>query len=293
MQPEKTFAADHAMKVVWGGMFLNILLAIIKFLTGVLGNSYALIADAIESTLDIMASILVWGGLRIAVKPADINHPYGHGRAEPLAAMAVAFMLLGAAIGIAIQSIREIITPHHAPAPFTLLVLALVVACKEIAFRFIFKAGKALESTSVKTDAWHHRSDALTSAAAFIGISIALIGGKGYECADDWAALSACLIIGLNGYRFLRVSLSELMDERVDPQIEAQLREIALKIEGVRNIEKCRFQKFGLFYYVDVHVRVDGNLTVYEGHRIAHQVKDALIASSLRINDVSIHIEPA
>jgi cation diffusion facilitator family transporter len=186
------------------GMAVNVLLAIIKIVTGIVGNSYALIADGIESTTDIISSLIVWTGLKISSLPADEDHPYGHGKAEPMAGMVVALALLGAAIFIAIQSVREIITPHYAPAWFTLLVLALVIGTKEALYRFVFKVGKELTSTAVKGDAWHHRSDAITSAAVFIGISIALIGGKGYESADDWAALLACSIILFNGYRIFR-----------------------------------------------------------------------------------------
>ena len=189
------------------GMAVNIVLAIVKIVTGIVGNSYALIADGIESTTDIVSSLVVWTGLKISSLPADEDHPYGHGKAESIAGMVVALALLAAAVFIAIQSVREIITPHHAPAWFTLLVLALVIGTKETLYRFVFKVGDELTSTAVKGDAWHHRSDAITSAAAFIGISIALIGGKGYESADDWAALLACAVILFNGYRIFRAAL--------------------------------------------------------------------------------------
>jgi len=191
------------------GMAVNVLLAIIKIVTGILGHSYALIADGIESTTDIISSLVVWTGLKISALPADEHHPYGHGKAEPMAGMVVAAALVGAAIFIAIQSVREIITPHHSPAWFTLLVLAVVIATKETLFRFVFKVGNELTSTAVKGDAWHHRSDAITSAAAFVGIAIALVGGNGYESADDWAALLACFIILFNGYRIFRDALDE------------------------------------------------------------------------------------
>ena len=221
------------------GMAVNVLLAIIKIVTGILGNSYALIADGIESTTDIISSLVVWTGLRISAIPADADHPYGHGKAESVAGMFVALALLGAAILIAVQSVREIITPHHAPAWFTLLVLAVVIATKESLFRFVFKVGRELTSTAVKGDAWHHRSDAITSAAAFVGIAIALIGGKGYESADDWAALLACLIILFNGYRIFRAALDEIMDAAVPDAFQTQVREMAAAVPDVVRIEKC------------------------------------------------------
>ena len=222
------------------GMAVNFVLAIVKIVTGIVGHSYALIADGIESTADIVSSIVVWTGLKISSLPPDDDHPYGHGKAESIAGLVVALALLAAAVFIAIQSVREIITPHHAPAWFTLLVLALVIATKETLYRFVFKVGDELTSTAVKGDAWHHRSDALTSAAAFIGISIALMGGPGYESADDGAALLACAIIVFNGYRIFRTALGEIMDAAVPNPMQKEIREIASSVTGVVRVEKCR-----------------------------------------------------
>ena len=275
------------------GMAVNVLLAIIKIVTGILGNSYALIADGIESTTDIISSLVVWTGLRISAIPADQDHPYGHGKAESVAGMFVALALLGAAILIAVQSVSEIITPHHAPAWFTLLVLALVIATKESLFRFVFKVGRELTSTAVKGDAWHHRSDAITSAAAFVGIAIALIGGKGYESADDWAALLACLIILFNGYRIFRAALDEIMDAAVPDAFQTQVREMAAAVPDVVRIEKCWVRKSGLGLFVEIHVEVDPKLTVARGHKIGHDVDARLKASTLRIQHVLVHVEPA
>lgn len=275
------------------GMAVNGVLAIVKIVTGVLGNSYALIADGIESTADIVSSFVVWLGLKISSLPPDDDHPYGHGKAEPIAGMIVALALLGAAAFIAIQSAREIITPHHTPAWFTLLVLVLVIATKETLYRFVFKVGDDLSSTAVKGDAWHHRSDAITSAAAFIGISIALIGGKGYESADDWAALLACAVIVFNGYRILRSALGEIMDAAVPEPIQKQIRELASSVPGVTGVEKCRIRKSGLGLIVEIHIEVDGELPVKRGHEIAHEVSNRLTSSALSIQQVTAHVEPA
>jgi len=271
---------------------INALLAGVKIAAGVLGNSYVLIADGIESTADIFSSVVVWGGLRVAVIPADENHPFGHGKAESVASVFVSLLLLGAALLIAVQSVHEILTPHRSPAWFTLPVLFAVIVIKETLFRLAFRAGSSIESTALKSDAWHHRSDALTSAAAFVGISISLVGGPGYESADDWAALIACGIITWNGLRLLRVALDEVMDAAVSPEVVAGVRKLAADVEGVIAIEKCRIRKSGLHLAVDIHVVVDGGLTVRRGHDIAHQVKDRLLQSQLRINDVTVHIEP-
>ena len=207
--------------------------------------------------------------------------------------MVVALALLAAAVFIAVQSVREIITPHHAPAWFTLLVLALVIGTKETLYRFVFKVGDELTSTAVKGDAWHHRSDAITSAAAFVGISIALIGGKGYESADDWAALLACAVILFNGYRIFRAALGEIMDAAVPNPLQNEIRELASSVPGVVRIEKCRTRKSGLGLFVEIHVEVDGDLTVRRGHEIAHEVSDHLKSSSLSIQHVVVHVEPA
>lgn len=272
---------------------INALLAGIKIAAGVIGNSSALIADGIESTADIFSSFVVWGGLRVSTIPADENHPFGHGKAEPIASVIVSILLLGAAMLIAVQSLHEIVTPHRTPAWFTLPVLLVVIVIKEALFRFAFRTGRSLESTALKSDAWHHRSDALTSAAAFVGISIALIGGPGYESADDWAALLACGVIAWNGLRLLRGALDEVMDASVSPDVVTEVRKLAADVDGVAAIEKCRIRKAGLHLTLDIHVMVDGNLSVYRGHEIAHQVKDRLLASQHRINDVTVHIEPA
>ena len=273
-------------------LLVNALLAAVKIATGILGNSYVLIADGIESTADIFSSLVVWSGLRVAVIPADENHPYGHGKAESVASVVVSMLLLGAALLIAAQSVREILTPHLAPAWFTLPVLLVVIVIKEILFRLAFRAGQSLESTALKSDAWHHRSDALTSAAAFVGITIALVGGPGYEGADDWAALIACGVIARIGLRLLRAALDELMDASVAPDVVAAVRRLAMDVENVRAIDKCRIRKSGLHLALDIHVVVDGELSVREGHDISHLVKDRLLASPHRIQDVTVHIEP-
>ncbi len=226
------------------------------------------------------------------MKPADAGHPFGHGKAESIAAVIVSLMLLGAGGLIAVQSIREIRTPHHAPAWFTLVALLAVIVIKETLYRSVFKVGHGLGSSSLKGDAWHHRSDALTSAAAFVGISIALVGGHGYESADDWAALAACSVIFWNGLRLLRAALDEVMDAAPSPEIVDLVKRVAGGVEGVAAIEKCRIRKSGLHLSMDIHVAVDSALSVDRGHAIAHQVKERLMESEHRINDVSVHIEP-
>ncbi len=274
------------------GLSVNVALAIVKLLTGIFGRSYALIADAIESMADAVSSIIVWRAMVIAEKPADKDHPYGHGKAEAIATAAIAVMLLGAALFICSRSANEIRIPHRAPKPYTLFVLLGVVLIKEGLFRFVGRVGEEVQSGAVKADAWHHRSDAITSAAAALGISISLVGGEAYRAADDWAAIFAAVIIAFNGYRLLRPALDELMDAAPKEDIAGRARAIALRVKGVRGVEKCFARKMGYSYWLDMHMEVDGGLSVAVAHELSHTVKDAVRAELPRVLDVTIHIEP-
>lgn len=291
--PNANFSLLSGSRMALLGAVVNSLLACVKITAGILGNSYALIADGMESTLDIFSSFLVWAGLRVASLPPDDTHPYGHGKAETLSAIGVALLLLTTSLFLAIKSVHEILTPHHAPAPFTLAVLMLVIIIKEYLFRRVLNQGSEIGSHAMASDAWHHRADAITSLGAFAGISVALIGGPGYESADDYAALLACGVIAFNGIRILGPALNEAMDTAPDPKIEQAIRSAAAAVEGVEGIEKCRVRKMGLEFYVDIHVLVDGDLQVRAGHAIAHAVKDAVRAEVRAVADVLVHIEPA
>jgi cation diffusion facilitator family transporter len=274
------------------GLLINVALAAAKFLAGLLGHSYALIADAIESLTDILSSAILWGGLRIANRPATDRHPYGYGKAESLAAAVVSLIILAAGVGIAIEAIREILTPHHAPAPFTLAVLAAAILIKEALFRYVRRVARATGSPAVHTDAWHHRADAITSAAAFIGISTALIGGPGWEVADDYAALLASAIIILNAARLLAPPVRELLDVQFQPVVE-QARVIAAENPRVLNVQKTMARKSGTQYWLDMHIWVDPEMSVRDAHTLAHAIKDAIRAANPSIQDILIHVEPA
>jgi cation diffusion facilitator family transporter len=274
------------------GLAINVVLATAKIGAGIVGNAYVLIADGIESALDIAGSAVIWGGLKFAARPPDETHPYGHGKAEPIAAIVVSIGVLVAAFGLAIQSVREIFLPHHAPAPYTLVVVIVAVVVKEILYRYVIQVGRNVESTAVQTDAWHHRTDALTSVAAFIGITVALIGGEPWRSADDWAALFACGLIGANGYRLLKPALHEIMDTAPRGDIVDLVQRAARSVPGALEVEKCFLRKMGLSFYADLHVRVDGNISVRKGHHIAHEVKRAIQEADPRIADVLVHIEP-
>lgn len=284
---------ETAVKATYFSIISNASLAIIKWLAGYFGNSYALIADAIESTTDIFASFLVLFGIKYSNRPADKNHPYGHGRAEPLITFLVVGFLIASAVIIAHESWVNIHTPHDLPKPFTLFILGAIIIWKEISFRIVIKRSKETHSSSLKADAWHHRSDAITSIAAFIGISVALFFGKGYESADDWAALFASGFILYNSYLIFRPALGEIMDEHLYDDLIVTIREKALEVDGVIGTEKCFIRKAGMKFHVDLHATVDANITVKKGHDIAHDLKDYLRKEIPQLGHVLIHIEPS
>ncbi|MHA3787077.1 cation diffusion facilitator family transporter [Flavobacterium hauense] len=283
---------NKGLQTTFVGIVVSGILAILKALGGIFGNSYALIADAIESTADIFTSSMLWLGLKWASKPADEDHPYGHGKAEALIAIGIALALTVAAFVIGKESVHNIMTPHKSPKAYTLIILLVVIATKEILYRYVKKVGIAINSEAIKADAFHHRSDAITSAAAFIGISISLIGGKGYEAADDYAALLASAIILINVYQIARPAIGELLDEDLDPALNERVRELAAEINGVTNVEKCHTRKMGVLNHADLHIWVDGNLSVTEGHTISHAVKDHIQKVLPQFIEVMIHIEP-
>lgn len=289
---QESGAESRGIKAAQLGLFVNTCLIVVKLLAGILGNSYALIADAAESSTDVVASLIVWRGLQITTRVPDASHPYGYGRAESLAAATVALMLLGAAAGIAIAAVREIMTPHHSPAPFTLVVLALVIIAKETAFRRVLRVGHETGSTAVQVDAWHHRSDAITSAAAFVGISLALWGGPEWASADDWAALVATGIIAFNGTHMLRSALNDLMDRSPDTALVEQIQQAAQSVDGVVRFEKLRVRKFGLAYFVDLHVQADPRMSLFDAHVLSGKVKRAIRDAVPAVTDVLVHMEP-
>ncbi|MBX3405653.1 MAG: cation transporter [Phycisphaeraceae bacterium] len=298
----------RAQRVAVVGLLVNIALAGVKLVAGLVGHSYALVADAVESMTDILGSVVIWGGLRIGARPADENHPWGHGKAESLAALVVAAMVLAAGIGIGIKSIDEIITPHHGPAPFTLVVLVVVVVVKELLFRRVLRIAREEESGAAEVDAWHHRSDAITSAAAFIGISIALFGERlfggaaaasgapsRWASADDYAALLASAVIIYNGWRLMRVPLRDLMDEEgphATGSVIGPARDTAMAVPGVLDIEKVRARRSGSRWFLEMHVEVDPAMPVREAHAVGGRVRAAVRGRVPRVADVLVHVEP-
>lgn len=289
--------AAEGQKVILTGVLLNLVLSTGKIAGGLIGRSNALIADGIESLLDLFSSLLMWVALKYAAKPPDEDHPYGHGKAESVSSLIGALVLAVAGALIAHNSIMQLIAAAHGasvhlPSPWTLLILIGVIGLKETLYQFMARRARKIGSNALLADAWHHRSDAVTSIAAFIGISISLLGGHGYEVADDWAALFACVVIFYSSYNMLKLSLGDVMDARVSPDAEKTVMNITCAVPGVISAEKCRVRKSGLSYIADLHIRVGGDISVRQGHAISHLVKDKLMASALPLEDVTVHVEP-
>ena len=283
---------EKGIRTAQTGLLVNAVLAVTKVVSGVIGNSYALIADGIESTADLLSSTIVWSGLAIASRDPDADYPFGYGKAESLAAATVSLMLIGAAIAIAILAVREIVTPHHAPAPFTLVVLVGVVLVKEILYRRVQAVGHAVDSDALRADAWHHRSDAITSLAAFVGISIAIVGGEGWEPADDWAALVAASVILWNGQRLLRPAIAGLMDRSAAPTMISRVHDIAASVANVRAVEKVIVRRAGTVYFADLHVEADPDMSLRDAHAVSHEVKAAIMHQLPNVRGVLVHMEP-
>lgn len=275
------------------GIIVSAMLAVIKAVGGILGNSYALLADAIESTTDIFTSGMLLLGLYWSSRPADKDHPYGHGKAEALTSLGISLALVIAAVIIGIKSVENIMTPHKMPETYTLFILIIVILTKEALFRFVLKTGKELNNNAVKADAIHHRSDVITSAAAFIGISIGIIGGPGYEVADDYAALFASVIILVNAYVIARPAIGELLDEDLDPKLNKTITALAESVDGVVRVEKCFIRKMGVSNIADLHIWVNKDLSVERGHSIAHSVKRKIQEHHPQFAEVMIHVEPS
>jgi cation diffusion facilitator family transporter len=283
---------DPAIRTILLSILGSVGLAIIKAFAGIVGNSYALIADAIESATDVFASFLVFLGLRYAAKPADENHPYGHGKIEPLVTFVVVAFLLVSATVIAYQAVLNLQSEQVTPESWTLIVLGVIIVWKEISYQLVSRKGRELHSTSLQADAWHHRSDAITSLTAFIGILIAVVLGDGFEKADDWAALVASGFIVYNAFRIFRPALGEIMDEHQYEEMDERIREVSLKVEGILATEKCHIRKAGMEYHVDLHAIVRGSLSVRKGHDLAHELQNEIKREIPEISQVMIHIEP-
>jgi len=274
------------------GAAANAILAALKIGTGFVGHSHAMVADGVESLSDIVSSIVVWLGVMISHQPPDSDHPYGHGRADTLAAGFTSVLLLGMALVILVKSAQGLLQPRPAPAWFTLPILLVAVGAKQWLSRTIERAGRRIQSSALKADAKHHSSDAFISGAAAIGIIITLIGGKGYESADSWAAIIAAFVIAWNGLNLLQPVVAELMEESAPPELLGKLESIASRVPEVKKVEKCVARRIGPDFVIEMHIEVDPDMNVKKAHGLSHRVKDAIQHTMKNIKDVVIHIEP-
>jgi cation diffusion facilitator family transporter len=268
-----------------------------KLIAGVVGNTYALIADAIESTADVFTSAIVYRGLQVSSRAPSEEYPFGYGKAESLAAAVVALTLLGAAAGIAVQAVREIRTPHLAPAPWTLLVLVSVMTVKVLLSRRVRLVGVEIGSTAVRAEGWHHLSDAITSGAAFFGIGISVLAARQWpdtrwESADDWAALLASLVIAYNGAGILRSASRDLMDRAPGLDVVQAIRNAAESVPGVLATEKVAVRKAGLVLRVTLHVQASPAMSLHDAHVLSGMVKGAIRRVEPRVDSVLVHMEP-
>lgn len=289
--------AQRGIRAAQTGLLVSIVLAVAKLVAGVTGHAYVLVADAIESMADVFGSLAVWGGLAIAAQPPDADHPYGHGKAEPLAAVAVGLTMIGASVAIVVEAIAAIHAPGEPPAAWTLMVLVAVVVVKFTLSRWVRSVGDSIDSAAVRADSWHHLSDAVTSAAAFIGISLALVGTRwwhspGWHTADDWAALAAAAVIAWNGVMLVRPALHDLMDRMPDDTVVAPVRRAAEQVGGVMAVEKLHVRKTGLMYRVTIHIEAEGSMSLTDAHELAHRVQAAIQQAVPSVQAALVHMEP-
>jgi len=274
-------------------LLANVSLAALKILVGAVGNSYALIADGIESVADCLSSLIVWNGLRISDIQADHDHPYGHGKAEALAALMASFGLVISAGIIFWHAIDEFSSSDQSPALFTVPAMILIISIKEVLYQYTLRAAVSHSSTALHAEAWHHRSDSLTSLGVLIGIVIAVFAGPEFAYFDNLAAAAVTFLILFNAWKIARPALDELMDRRIEGQDHHEILACICKTPGVLEVETLIARRSGRGYLVEVHLEVDPSITVDEGHLIAHGVKDRLLESeSPKVLHVITHVEP-
>lgn len=274
------------------GLAVNFVLALVKLIAGIIGNSFALIADAVNSAGDVVTTVVVLFALRVAQRPADAEHPYGHSRAEGIAACNVALLLIVSAVGISWEAMQRISVPHDIPPTWTLWIAAGNMLIKEVLYQYKVRIGRRTGSAAMIANAWDHRSDAFCSLAVLLGLAAIRIGGPQFIWADEAASLVVAAAIAWSGSQLFRASASELMDVQADPQFVADIRTATLSVAGVREVETLWVRKSGIEFFADIHIEVDPHLTVAAGHRLGHRVKDQLLENFPTLRDVLVHLEP-
>ncbi len=282
----------EAMRAAGLGLAVNMCLGIVKLIGGLIGQSFALIADAVNSLGDVVTSLAVLFALRLAQQPADDEHPYGHTRAEAIAGSNLALLVIVSALLVGWESVQRISVLHELPPVWTLWIAAANVLIKEGMYRYKLSVSRRTGSSALMANAWDHRSDAFCSLAVLIGLGIVRWGGPAWIGADEVSALVVVAAIVWSGAKLFRSSSSELMDSQAEHQLVCEIRQAAAAVPQVRAVEKLLVRKSGLEYFADIHIQVDAQITVEEGHRIGHAVKDRLTTRFKSLRDVLVHLEP-
>lgn len=281
-----------AVRAAAAGLAVNLILGVVKLVGGIVGNSFALLSDAVNSIGDSLGSVIVLVALRVAQKPPDEGHPYGHTRAEAVAGLSVAWLIAFSAVMVGWEAITHISERHMPPAAFTLWIAAANVVLKEALYRVNKSIGERIGSQSLVSNAWDHRSDALCSLAVVLGIAAVRWGGSRFMWADEVAALVVVAAILWSATQLLRNNAAELMDQQADDATVDAIRQAALAVSGVRAVEKLRVRRSGMECFADIHIEVDPEMTVEHGHKIGHDVKKRLVGSITSLRDVLVHLEP-
>ena len=268
------------------------ILGLTKLVGGLLAGSFALVADSVNSLGDTVASIVVLVALRIAQRPADENHPYGHSRAEAVAASNVALLIIISALLLGVEAVRRFGLDHAAPPNWALAIAAANVVIKEALYRYKLRVASRTGSAAVLANAWDHRADALSALAVLIGLSATAIGGTDWIWADEVAALFVVAVILRGAIPLFRNSARDLLDAQAEPELVRQVRAWASQTEGVEEVEKLWIRKSGFEYLVEIHLEVDPDRTVADGHRIGHEVQARLQERFPRLRHVLVHLEP-
>lgn len=283
----------EAVRATWLGLTVNLALGLAKLGGGLAGRSHALISDAVNSLGDVFTSVAVLLAFRVAQKPADAEHPYGHTRAEAIAGSNVAVLVVVSALLVGWGALAgDFGHGRETPPTWTLAIAGVNVVIKEALYQYKIRVGRRAGSSAVIANAWDHRADALSALAVLIGLLLVRIGGPEFLVFDEVAALFVVAVILVSALRLLWSSAQELMDAQAPEQFVAEIRRTAASVANVKRIDKLWVRKSGLEYLVDIHIQVPGEYTVSEGHRISHLVKDRLLDRFTNLRDVLVHLEP-
>lgn len=282
---------EEANKVTIQAIIWNIILTVIKIIAGFLGKSNAMIADGLHSASDIISSVGVLIGNYVSATPQDKEHNYGHEKAETLVSFILSLLLIFVSITIGVEAFKSLfnLDKLQIPTILPLIVSVISVLIKEYQYRITIKIANKINSPALKADAWHHRSDALSSVAAFVGIGGSMLG---FKALDPVASIVVALFVAKVGIDILRNSVNELMDLSIDEEQSNQIIKIAENTEGVRKLGELKSRKHGAMAYIDLTICVEGKLTVIEGHDIAHRLEKQIINDMEFVKGITVHVEP-